>query len=48
MIYLGDAGNALMTDLRKSKRRGLLHVAQISFVAASGDTSQVQFPGFQI
>lgn len=41
MIYLGVAGDAFVTDLRKSKRRRLLHVAEFSFIAGSGDRSHV-------
>lgn len=48
MIYFRDAGDAFVTDLQKSKRRRLLHVAEFSFIAGSGDTSHVKFPGFQI
>lgn len=42
MIYLGDAGDAFVTDLRKSKRRRLLRVGEFSFIVGSGDTSQVK------
>lgn len=48
MIYLGDAGDAFVTDLRKSKRRRLLRVGEFSFIVESGDTSRVKQAGFKI